>query len=382
MKQVLKNVKNSISLSITNSKGIKLDKKIIVIESDDWGSIRMPNIKTRDEFEKKGYKIAGNPYCRFDTLANSEDLNRLFDTLLKFKDINGNNPIITANTVVANPDFYTIKKSNYLNYNYKSFTNTLEEYYPNEDIFKIWEQGLTSKIFIPQYHGREHVNVKTWFKELQNKNKIFLDAFTLGFWGVPRELYNSRIPNIQAAYNSNKEEDLAFFQNSISTGLQLFEDIFKYKSKTFIANNYTWPTELNKTLFESGIEGIQGMKYQKTPNTEGSKLGLIPSFTGKLNEFGQVYTVRNCVFEPSQMPNNFNNVKTCINQIQNAFFFKKPAIITSHRLNYIGVIEKQNREQNLSLLEKLLNQIIMKWPDVIFMSSDQLTDHLINTKLK
>ena len=35
------------------------------------------------------------------------------------------------------------------------------------------------------------------------------------------------------------------------------------------------------------------------------------------------------------MAKSFDNVKHCLSQIDNAFFWKKPAIITSHRLNYI-----------------------------------------------
>lgn len=376
MKYFIKGLKNTLSMSITNAKGVKIDQKIVVIESDDWGSIRMPNKERRNEFERKSYFIKNNPYCQFDTLANEDDLSRLFSTLLKFKDKNENHPIITANTVVANPDFEKIKDSTYSQYSYKAFTTTLKEYYPSENIFKVWEEGIKSKIFMPQYHGREHLNVPIWLRELQANNRVFRDAFDLGFWGVPKELYADKTYNIQAAYGSSRREDIAFYKKSIAEGLKLFEEIFGFKSKTFIANNYTWPSELNKTLQTYGVIGLQGMKYQKTPTGKDSKVNLIPSFTGKQNELGQIYMVRNSVFEPSQMPKSYNNIKNCLRGIENAFLFKKPAIITSHRLNYIGVISPENRDENLEMLEELLKQILKRWPDVIFMSSDQLADYL------
>jgi hypothetical protein len=118
------------------------------------------------------------------------------------------------------------------------------------------------------------------------------------------------------------------------------------------------------------------MKYQKTPTDKVSEVKLISSYTGKRNELDQLYTVRNGMFEPSQMSTKYNNLRNCLNEIGNAFLFKKPAIINSHRVNYIGAISKKNRDHNLDLLNELLIQILKKWPDVIFMTSHQLTDYI------
>lgn len=370
------NLKGTLSRTLTNAKGWRTNKRIIVIESDDWGGIRMPNKATRDAFQQKGYNIMNNPYCKYDTLANSEDMKKLFAVLLKYKDINGNHPAITANTVVANPDFEAIKQSGYTNYTYKPFTTTLKEYYPDDDVYAMWEEGVSKKMFVPQYHGREHVNVPLWLEVLRSDNRVFKDAFDMGFWGMPKNLYNENIFNVQAAYGSAKEEDITYYKNSIKEGLNLFESIFNYRSKTFIANNYTWSPELHETLKKNGVIGFQGMKYQKIPAKNDTSVTLYPAFTGKLNELKQVYMVRNCVFEPSQMPVSFNNVRNCIKDIENAFLFKKPAIIASHRLNFIGVISPENRDRNLIMLDELLTQILKKWPDVMFMTSDQLADYI------
>jgi hypothetical protein len=86
----------------------------------------------------------------------------------------------------------------------------------------------------------------------------------------------------------------------------------------------------------------------------------------------QIYTVRNCVFEPSQMSDKYDNVRSCINEISDSFFWKKPAILTSHRINFIGSIEEDNRKRNLKLLEELIQKILKRWPNVEFMSSDEL----------
>ena len=56
---------------------------------------------------------------------------------------------------------------------------------------------------------------------------------------------------------------------------------------------------------------------------------------------------------------------------------KKPVIISSHRLNYIGYIDSNNREKNLKLFRELLQQIVKYWPDVEFISSDKLADIIV-----
>jgi hypothetical protein len=377
---MLDSLKSTISRNITNAKGWKTNRKIVVIESDDWGSIRMPSIKIKEKYERLGYNLNKNPYCLFDTLANSEDLSSLFELLSKYKDYKNNHPIITFNTVVGNPKFDFIKSNNFELYQFESFKETLQRYYPNENTFQYWKEGVNSKLITPQYHGREHVNVPLWLNQLRENNKPILDAFNFGFWGLPSEMFLPKILDIQASYDSNSPENTEFYKKSISEGLQLFEAIFGFKSKSFIANNYVWSSELNSTLKENSIDYLQGMKYQKLPldnlKKVREKIGL---HTGLINKNNQLHLVRNCVFEPSQYPNR-DNVSECLKQISQAFLFHKPAIITMHRLNVIGALSENNRNQNHKQLARLLHEIIKKWKNVEFMTTDELGDLIIESK--
>ena len=72
------------------------------------------------------------------------------------------------------------------------------------------------------------------------------------------------------------------------------------------------------------------------------------------------------------MSSNRDHVDVALNQIERAFKFNKPAIINSHRVNYVGSIHPENRTNGLKLLSNLLIRMINKWPDLIFMSSDEL----------
>ena len=55
-----------------------------------------------------------------------------------------------------------------------------------------------------------------------------------------------------------------------------------------------------------------------------------------------------------------------------AFMMQKPAVISSHRINYAGYIDQTNRDRTLDLLGQLLHNMLQKWPDIEFLTSEQL----------
>lgn len=97
----------------------KVKRKIIVIESDDWGSIRVPSRKDYDDLMAEGYAMDKRPYERYDTLETDEDIKALSAVLCKYRDFKGRHPIITLNFLSANPDFIMIKKDDYGIYHYE-----------------------------------------------------------------------------------------------------------------------------------------------------------------------------------------------------------------------------------------------------------------------
>ena len=119
---------------LMEKKSAKLkNRHIVVFESDDWGSIRMPSLEIlRLLLDKKVAVNSPDTYDRIDTLASNEDLTRLIEVLSSVKDANGNPAILTMNCVTANPDFEKIKESGFQTYYYEKFTDTLKRY-PHHD---------------------------------------------------------------------------------------------------------------------------------------------------------------------------------------------------------------------------------------------------------
>lgn len=372
----MQNIKKIISNHLINYKGWSTKRKIVVFESDDWGAIRLPDITKIEEYRKR-YPNPKNPYLKYDSLASEDDLNVLFSLISDCKDNFGNHPKLTFNTVVANPDFKKIKESGFKQYYYEPFTETLKRFSNHSQSFNLWKNAMDEKLMYPQFHGREHVNVPLWLEELRNGNQELLDAFDLGAWSVPEN--KSSIINFQASLDWIDERPKEYQEGFINEGLSLFEEIFGFKSITMIPNNFILGEQLHEVLKNNGIKVIQGMKYQKLPFGEDNnqKRRIVGRFIGSENEQHIKYFVRNGQYEPTQMSANYDSVDRCLKEISNAFFWNKPAIINTHRLNYVGVYDQKTKDENIKNFRVLVKSIIKKWPNVEFMDSAELANLML-----
>jgi hypothetical protein len=365
----LSSFKNTLSRHNSNIAGWRSKRKFLVIESDDWGSIRMPSREVYEMLLKTGIRVDLCHYNRYDSLATVEDLESLFNVLHKYHDINGNHPVLTANTVVANPDFEQTKASGFNKYHFELFTDTIKNYPGCQNSFALWKQGIDIGIFHPQFHGREHLNVNRWMKALQNGSEETRISFEHKLFGISTTITSEKRKSYLAALDIDDFSEIQSQQLILEQGLGFFENIFGYKSESFIAPNYTWHINIEETLARMGVRYIQGGSNQNQPTVNGYK--VIKHKLGSNNEHNQIYLNRNCIFEPSS--NLYKSwIESTLKEIGIAFFWSKPAVISSHRVNFIGAIDPSNRTRNLALLNELLKKILAKWPEVEFMTSDQL----------
>lgn len=372
------NFKRILSTNISNSLGWRTNRKIVVFQSDDWGAIRLPKLSDYDLYKLKFPEYATNPYLRYDSIASKSDLESLFNVLSKFSDVSGNNPIFTFNVVTSNPNFKKIKSSGYKKYSFEIFTKTLKKFH-DIDPFDIWKKAISENLLDPQFHGREHINADLWLGRLRANEADFIELFKLNCWANPTTKING--VNIQAALDNSNEDNLKFKKNYIRDGVKNFNQIFGYNPSSFIPNNYILGTDLYNDIKLQGIKAIQTMKYQKLPLKKNqSRHKLILRKLGVDKNSGLTFLIRNAFFEPSQTTKDFDDISNCLKMISNAFFWNKPAIIDTHRLNYIGTYDLNNKIKNISLLESLLKQILHIWPDVEFLSSNELVNVINNSK--
>ncbi len=355
---------------LLNAAGKPLGKKVVVFESDDWGSIRMPSLEIYRDLVSKGISLDKNPYNRFDSLESADDLEALFSVLKKFSDHKGNHPMITANFIMANPDFEKISASAFETYHYESFRDTYKRTKATENSFDLVAQGQSENLLRPQFHGREHLNVQRWLRLLRQNNQQLRQAFDRGVFCLDLKCDDMVRDNLMASFDYETQSDKLFIEESIIVGLKMFEQHFGFKSESIIAPCNVWGDHIEDIAAAQGVKYIQSLRGRCIPQPGRSYKKDFPVMGGQ-NANGQYYLVRNVYFEPATT-SKYDWITNAIAKIEAAFFWKKPAVISTHRLNFAGTIDEGNRTQNLSLLFELLTQITKKWPDVEFMSSDAL----------
>ncbi|MCZ4319928.1 polysaccharide (de)acetylase [Aequorivita viscosa] len=362
----MQNIKSIVGRNLTNALGWRTNRKIIVIESDDWGSIRVPDKKAINYLRSKGFAVDKCPYVMNDALESNEDLEILFEFIESRK----KKPIITSNFLTANPSFKKIKESNFEKYYFENLEMTLNQYPNHDKVKKLWLEGTKNEYFSPQLHGREHLNISQWMGDLKRGNYETREAFKLGMFGISAHIVKVKRNSYQAALGIQKGEEVDFSQ-VLKDAFDEFEKLFGFKSRTFIAPNYTWDEKIEKITANLGITHLQGVSAQRIPKLIGDKPRIKRNFLGESNRYGQKYLIRNVSFEPFMNP-NLDWVSCAMIEIRNAFFWNKPAIISMHRVNFIGSINENNRSQNLKLFNELLDKIDEYWPDVEFLSSKDL----------
>jgi hypothetical protein len=362
--------------NITDILGWKTPKKIVVIESDDWGSIRMPSGEVYHNLLRQGYNVDKDPFLKYDSLASESDLINLMEVLSSVKDKNGDYAKMTLNTIMVNPDFDRIRKCDFQEYHYELFTETLAKYPNHKGSFRLWQEGMRKQLFHPQFHGREHINVDQWMKALQKNDRNIMEAFNNNMISISSEPLGMTFGYMEALdYYSIKEKENKI--SIVKDGLEHFEKVFGYGSKSFMGSCFVWDDEIERTLNEKGVKYIQGIVRQLKPSIKNEKHGYkkIYHYTGQKNYVGQTYLVRNAAFEPC-MNEPHDVTDTCLKEIGIAFRFRTPAIISAHRFNFIGNINVGNRDRNLAGFKNLLSKIICRWPDVEFMFSDELGNEI------
>ena len=368
-------IKNKIKKLIKQylyKRGLKTNRQIVVFESDDWGAERSFSAENLEKLKEKYPDFKPDNYQAFDVIETDEDVKRLKETILKHKDKNAKPVCFTLNFATKNLDYDAMRENDYK----KVKLVSVDEYYKraacSKKVLAEVADGEYKGCFVPQLHAREHVNASQLIKDVWGGDSFQLDALKLNIVGVKNSHYAG-----MDCLNVSSEESLI----SINEAMQEFKRIFGTTSESFIAPCYVWKKEDEKVLESCGVKFLQGNLYQNIPSKNGKYKKKIHKFGEKSSVSGLRYFFRNCHFEPSK---DFMSGKTetaivddILSQIRFAFKCNKPAVICTHRVNWVGSINKENREHNLRVLDKVIWQIKLEFPNVEFMSTVEMAKEIL-----
>lgn len=373
------NLKSFIFDHLKNIPGWKTNRKLIVFAVDDYGNVRLDSLNSLVKISKK-HPIINQRFDQFDSLETREDLEMLYNVLSSVKDKNSNPAVFTPYALSCNIDFERMRKENYECYQYELLIQTYEKQSSlqasaYEGTWNLWKEGVKKGLMCPEFHGREHFNLKVFEEKLAKKDSALMHS-----------MENRSLVNIgYSGYSSiswtasfsfwDPVKDTSYFPQMIKEGLDFFEQVYGYRSVAFTPPAQQIPSDLESELRNFGLEALDKPFFQKK-HVGFDKYKMEFCNMGYKKKKGLIELVRNVVFEPTA--SSIDHVSKALAQIEAAFTWNKPAIISSHRVNFCGHIDPKNREKGLGDLKSLLGAIVKKWPDVEFVSVRNLVQLIKN----
>lgn len=359
-------VNKKIYTNLINVLGKRVKAKYLVFQSDDWGSERMPSRAVFDTLSKQNWiNVNGCPYTKYDTLEHFVDLERLGNILKKYKDKNNRHPIFTLNYNVSNPDFDAIKSNDFKEY-YHISSNQSYQNNNRGNVLDLVFRGIENQIFEVQYHGKQHYHIGEYMNLLCKNGSTLSKVFNYNMYAL--SFVNAKdieTPYLATYYPFPNYDRVSDFNE----GIDVFVKIFNKAPSSFIAPVYIWNDEIEQAAIDKGAKIIQGLFFRN--DFENDLKGKKNYRFSSDRSFG-LNTIRNCFFEPSTLE-NYDWISNCLYEIEASFRFNKPAIISSHRLNYMSGIFQENAENGLKMLDSLLKEIMKRWPDINFITTDELS---------
>ncbi|WP_376696609.1 hypothetical protein [Wenzhouxiangella sp. EGI_FJ10305] len=366
-----------LSDNLKNLRGWRTPRKLVAFAVDDYANVRVASKEVRQRLVDAGLDLS-HQMDRYDALETRQDLEALFDVLDSVRDSRDRPGKFTAYALSANPDFARIRADGE-HYHGESVPATfarLESEQPAayQGAWALWQEGMARDLLQPQFHGREHLNVELFEHKLRSGAPDLLANIEQdSLAGIADD---PAMPGVGFTHAFGMHDDAALpgHREILANGLDLFEQVWGIRSKTFTPPAQKLHPSLYETAESGGVVSIDKPFRCTRAMGDGTSRREV-NRSGRQRGQNHLTVVRNVVFEPGK-DMGFDPVERAVQQVAAAFRWRKPAIISSHRVNFCGHLDEANRKHGLAALQRLLDRIITRWPDVEFISIDCLVSDM------
>jgi len=364
--------------NIKNIPGWSTKRRILVIESDDYGSIYMPSSIAYEKISAYDINVKQSNSCRLDNLETSADMECLLEFCNNTKDFQGQPLRYTPFFNPANADTEKLFDSSQSEYSYLDYEQTQLRYNHNFEVMRMWEEGIKSKIILPEYHGREHVNVPLLMRLLKEDTE-FRKYVQEGFL-FPKIDNKFGTETLRAAYFFANDREKDYLKESLVDGINLFKSLFNYTPTVFCPSNGVFHDDFKTLLSNAGVKATVESGVRKVPDGNGGSYTKRKFIFGKHEkQYHLLRYSRNVTFEPTRDGID-KSVSRAFAQMEFAFRWNKPVVVATHRVNFGGGFFEENRRVGLKALALLISKAQKRWPNLEFMSSSELTNLILEKK--
>jgi len=330
-------------LLLSTWNGPYLNELAVLIESDDWGP--------------------GDDY-------HAQRLDGLVAVLDSHRDSLARPAVLTADMVLAVPDTTEIRASGFTGY----------ERRPLDDdrfngILTAIQSGIARGVLVPQLHGIEHLHGDGLVKLGRSRDQRVSNMFDADDWSD----WESLDSPLQAHYLDGSQLPTtplpeADRRGLVSDACETFNRLFAMPSLSTVAPCYLWDDEVEQIWSEHGIRYIQTAGYRCPGRDDtGQYIQDLPLIRpGQRNRHGQIYLVRNAMYEPV----DGRDEEGCFREACQAHRQSLPVVISTHRYNFTRS-EAEYRD-SLAGLDRLLSRLEAFDPSIRYLSSPELGAWMAN----
>lgn len=349
----LKKISNRLRFEYGNLLRIKVPDKIVVIESDDWGLERCISEQGFSNLCKK-YAEERRTRWFYDSIEITYDLDRLFGLLDQYSNSFVKKPIITGNFITHNIDY-----SKPESLHFKGITANKE--LPKES----YDDAIRNKLLAPQLHGYSHYNNSGLMEYFYDPNgkEDFNNNFFLAITTTSGNTQKFHGEYANANLNFTTEFEIAQLE---------FERYFNMRSESIIPCTFILDKEIQEVILARGVKTIQGTN--RLTDSNGKKRGLIAPRLSK----GIFFNTRYSRLDVHPDYEKIANVDVLIHSMESTFKQNQPCIIDFHRVNFVSKYSQNWADNCLSQLNYFFNYCRLRHPDIIFMSTQELSKYLRN----
>lgn len=312
----------------------------VLLESDDWGP--------------------GGPF-------HAKRLQRLLRSLSEHRDSVNRTAVLTADVVLTVPDTQAI-----INTSAGIGRKQLDKDFP--EIYQTMLEGIEQDHFVPQLHGLEHLHGEAFARLCRESDPRVESACRDTDWW-DWETLDSPLQGhyVDGSTLPTKAIDQDKAKEIIRTATETFQRFFSQPSLSTVAPCYLWNDTIEAEWSRHAIHSIQTAGYRCYGRTETGRYVQDKCLirTGDKNATGQVYLVRNVMYEPVD---GKNTADTAYQEALQAYNQALPITISTHRYNYTR--SEEQFESSLNGLNALLSRLCRHMPNIRFLSSAELGESL------
>jgi hypothetical protein len=162
------------------------------------------------------------------------------------------------------------------------------------------------------------------------------------------------------------------FDGAVST----FTQLFGRQPTSVIAPDYTWDARSEEVWSSRGMRVVQAKREQRYPRRRGGGFSnrlakVVLRAWDRLERPELAYLERNCRLEVVQSDRPAEAVRECVEAVHRAWARGEPAIIETHRVNFVH-LDPAVEETGLAGLDNVLGAICEEESPPLFLTDDEV----------